>query len=107
MRPETAGAVIVVGGKAGNSGAGPSWAQVAVPYVVAAPPRYEEITSIITKIVQTWREDAKRDERIRDWIARIGWEKFFEKTDLPMTDKHMDDSIDRLSRLRSEVRFRW
>ncbi len=106
MKPETAGAVIVVGGKAGNTGAGPAWAHVAVPFIKAVPPRYEELTSIITRIVEAWKKDAKRDERLRDWTARIGWEAFFEKTALPFTAKHMDDSIDRLSRLRTEVRFR-
>ncbi len=107
MKPETAGAAIVVGGKAGNSGAGPAWAKVAVPVVSAVPPRYVEITSIVSRIVEAWKRDAERDERLRDWIERIGWEKFFEKTGLPMTDKHIDDSVDRLSKLREEPRFRW
>jgi sulfite reductase beta subunit len=107
MRPETAGATIVVGGKAGNTGAGPAWAKVAAPYVKAEPPRYEEIISIVERIISTWKGDAGRDERIRDWIGRIGWEKFFEKTSIPMAIRHMDSSVDRISKIKSDVRFRW
>ncbi|MFQ5815225.1 MAG: dissimilatory-type sulfite reductase subunit beta [Candidatus Hydrothermarchaeaceae archaeon] len=107
MRSETAGAAIVAGGKAGNTGAGPAWAKVAVPFVLAEPPRYGEITSIVNNIISAWSGDAMRDERLRDWISRIGWEKFFEKTSLPMTGKHIDGSMDRISKIKSDVRFRW
>ncbi len=107
MKSESAGAAIVVGGKAGNTGAGPAWAKVAVPYVRAEPPRYAEIVSIVKRIIAAWSSDAKKDERLRDWISRMGWEKFFEKTSLPVTSKLIDGSVDRISKIKSDVRFKW
>ena len=35
--------------------------------------------------------DAKDWERINDWIERIGWPRFFEKTGLPFTKYHIDN----------------
>lgn len=109
MDYDSAGTAIVVGGKAGHSGAGPSWARVAVPFIPNDPPRWKKQVEAVKKIVAAWAKDAKKDERVADWIARIGWEKFFEKTGLPMSMKHVDGFSmgGSLERARSGVRFRW
>jgi sulfite reductase beta subunit len=107
MRPETAGVAIVVGGKAGNTGAGPAWAKMVIPYIPNNPPQWPEVVTAVKNIIDTWVEDARRDERIGDWIARIGWEKFFEKTGLPSTIKHVDGLMGGVRNVRSNVRFHW
>jgi sulfite reductase beta subunit len=30
-------------------------------------------------------------ERVGEWAERIGWEKFFEKCNIPFTNKSIDD----------------
>ncbi len=107
MRPETAGAAIVVGGKAGNTGDGPAWGKVVIPHLPNNPPAWTEIVDAITNIVDAWRKDARKDERLREWVNRIGWEKFFEKTGLKVSHKHVDGLLGGLRNVRSDVRFRW
>ena len=107
MVPETAGLAIVVGGKAGNTGDGPAWAKVAVHYLPNNPPGWEETVEVIRRIVDVWKNDAQKDERIREWINRIGWEKFFEKTNIKVNLKHVDGLLGGTRNVRSNVRFRW
>ncbi len=107
MKTKTAGVAVVVGGKAGNTGAGPAYAKMVVPYLPNTPPRWEEATDIVKNIVETWTQDADRDERVRDWIMRIGWDKFFQKTGLPVTDKHIDGLTGGIRTIRSNLRFHW
>jgi|TARA_B100000315_G_C14583451_1_gene591709 sulfite reductase beta subunit len=107
MVPETAGLAIVVGGKAGNTGDGPAWAKVAVHYLPNNPPGWEETVEVIRRIVDVWKNDAQKDERIREWINRIGWEKFFEKTSIEVNLKHIDGLLGGTRNVRSNVRFRW
>mgnify|MGYP005666569441 CR=1 FL=1 len=49
------------------------------------PPRWPEATAIVKRILRAYRDDAKDWERINDWVARIGWPRFFELTGLPFT----------------------
>ena len=46
---------------------------------------------VIKKIVEAYAKDAKKYERIGDWAERIGWERFFEKCDIPFTEHLIDD----------------
>lgn len=107
MKPETAGAAIVVGGKAGNTGDGPAWAKVVIPYLPNNPPKWTEIVEAVTNIIDAWRKDARKDERLREWINRIGWEKFFEKAGIKPSRKHVDGLLGGLRNVRSDLRFRW
>lgn len=106
-KPETDGVAIAVGGKGGNTGAGPGLARVVVPYLPNNPPRWPEVTQAVEKIVKTWVKDAKKHERIRDWIARIGWEKFFERTGLPVTYKLFDGYVFGMDNVKANLQFRW
>jgi sulfite reductase beta subunit len=45
----------------------------------------------VRNIVETYAKDARKYERLGDWAARIGWEKFFEKTGIPFNGKCIDD----------------
>ncbi len=42
-------------------------------------------------IVNVYAENARKHERMGEWIDRIGWPKFFELTDIKFTKYHIDD----------------
>ena len=106
--PDGDGVAIVVGGKAANTGDGPAIAKVVVPYLPNNPPYWPEVTSAIRKIVDAWSASARKDERVGEWINRIGWEKFYERTGLPLSFKVVDGYDARaLEYAKSNVRFRW
>ena len=83
--PNEIGMCVTVGGKCSNTGVGPRFSKVVVPFIPFRQelPRFPTLTKIIKRIVDTWIAHAKKGERIGDWVARIGWEKFFELTGLP------------------------
>lgn len=102
------GIAIVVGGKAANTGDGPSMAKLVVPFLPNNPPHWPEVTAVIRQIVDAWVAHARLDERVGEWINRIGWERFFERTGLPMSPKLIDGYDARaLEHARGNVRFRW
>jgi sulfite reductase beta subunit len=102
------GVAIVVGGKAANTGDGPAMAKVVVPYLPNNPPRWPEVVGTVKKIVRAWATGARQDERVGEWINRIGWEKFFQRTGLPVPLKIVDGYDGRsLEHQRGSVRFRW
>ncbi len=106
--PNGDGVAIVVGGKAGNTGDGPSIARVVVPYLPNNPPFWPEVTGTIKKIVDAWSRHARKDERVGEWINRVGWEKFYERTGLPLSFKVVDGYDSRAFELaKTNVRFRW
>ncbi len=99
---------IVVGGKAANTGDGPAIAKVVVPYLPNNPPHWPEVTSAIRRIVDAWSAGARQDERVGEWINRIGWRKFYERAGLPLSSKVVDGYDARaLEYAKSNVRFRW
>jgi sulfite reductase beta subunit len=88
--PDGDGVAIVVGGKAANTGDGPAIAKVVVPYLPNNPPYWPEVTSTVKQIVDAWSANARKDERVGEWINRIGWVKFYERTGLPLSFKVVD-----------------
>ncbi len=102
------GVAIVVGGKAANTGDGPAMAKLVIAYLPNNPPHWPEVTSAVKNIVDAWAAHAHFDERVGEWINRIGWERFFQRTGLPMSLKLVDGYDARaLEYARSNVRFRW
>ncbi len=87
------GVSIWVGGKVSNTRGGPAFSRLAMPFIPNNPPRWPEAVKVVKKIVEVWAKNAKKDERMGEWIERIGWAKFFELTGIPFTDKHIDDYI--------------
>ena len=83
--PLNDGISIWVGGKVSNSRTAPMFSKLAIPYLPNNPPRWPEVTSAVKNIVETYAKDAKKYERVGEWINRIGWQKFFEKTGLEFT----------------------
>jgi sulfite reductase beta subunit len=82
---------IMAGGKVSNRIHPPKFSKVVVPAAPNNFPRYPEVCESVKKIVEAYAADARKYERIGDWAERIGWERFFEKCDLPFTEHLIDD----------------
>lgn len=82
---------IMAGGKVSNRIHPPKFSKVVIPALPNNFPRYPEVCRDVKKIVEAYAKDARKYERIGDWAERIGWERFFEKCDLPFTEHLIDD----------------
>ncbi|MFV0438104.1 MAG: dissimilatory-type sulfite reductase subunit beta [Desulfopila sp.] len=89
--PEGDGIAILVGGKVSNAKSAPKFSKLVIPFLPNNTPRWPETVEAVKKILEAYAEDAKKYERVGEWAERIGWEKFFEKCDIPFTDKSIDD----------------
>jgi len=88
---KTDGLSIWVGGKVSDARTQPTFSKLAVPYLPNNPPRWPETVEAVRKIVEVYAANARRFERIGEWIERIGWPKFFELADIEFTKYHIDD----------------
>ena len=98
---------IWVGGKISNSRIGPRFSRLAIPFLPNNPPRWPEVVDAVKHLVEVWATNAQPGERMAEWIDRISWEKFFEVTGLPFTDKHIDDFTLAQTTFRSTTQFKW
>jgi len=89
--PDGDGCAILVGGKVSNSRSMPTFSKLVIPFLPNNPPRWPEVVQAVKGILEAWAKDANKYERIGEWAERIGWEKFFEKCDIPFTIKSVDD----------------
>lgn len=89
--PDGDGIAILVGGKISNSRSAPKFSKMVIPYLPNTPPRWPETVDAIRNILEVYSKDARKYERVGEWAERIGWEKFFEKCNIPFTDKSIDD----------------
>ncbi len=89
--PEGDGIAILVGGKVSNRISMPKFSKLVIPYLPNNTPRWPEVVEAVKKILEAYAADALKYERLGDWAERIGWERFFEKCDIPFTDKSIDD----------------
>ena len=88
---ENDGLSIWVGGKVSNARSEPKFSKLAVPYLPNNPPRWPEVVEAVVKIVDVYAANARRYERVGEWIERIGWPKFFQLTGFEFTRYHIDD----------------
>jgi len=89
--PTTDGLSIWVGGKVSNARSQPKFSKLAIPFIPNNPPRWPEVVSAVKKIVEVWKDGARKYERMGDFIERIGWPKFFKLTGIEFTADHIDD----------------
>ena len=82
---------IWVGGKNSNARAKPTFMKMVAAGLPNNPPRWPEVSEVVKKILYTYKADARSWERLSDWVERIGWPRFFEKTELPFTKYLIDD----------------
>jgi sulfite reductase beta subunit len=85
------GISIWVGGKVSNARTEPMFSKLAVSYIDNEPPRWPEVVAAVKKIVECWSAEALPFERVGEWIDRIGWPAFFQKTGFEFTKHHIDD----------------
>ena len=65
------------------------WKSIAGAAVGGSPGLLDDIA----RVLSVYKEDARSWERLADWIERIGWPRFFEKTGLTFTKYLIDDVI--------------
>ncbi|NOZ88276.1 MAG: dissimilatory-type sulfite reductase subunit beta [Deltaproteobacteria bacterium] len=88
---ETDGISIWVGGKVSDARSIPKFSKLAIPFIPNNPPRWPEVVEAVHNIVDVWAKNAKKYERMGDWIERIGWPEFFRLTGIEFTKYHIDD----------------
>lgn len=101
------GVAILAGGKISNRISTPKFSKVIVPWLPNNPPHWPEVIDIVKNIVEVYAKDANKYERLGDWAARIGWEKFFEKTGLPFTWHILDDYRLAVDTFRTTTQFKF
>jgi len=89
--PDGDGIAILVGGKISNSRSAPKFSKLVIPFIPNDPPRWPAVVAAVKNILEVYAKDANKYERVGEWAERIGWEKFFEKCDIPFTIKSIDD----------------
>ncbi len=89
--PENDGISIWVGGKVSNARSSPKFTKLAIPYLPNHPPRWPEVVNAVTNIVEVYAANARKFERVGEWIERIGWPRFFQLTGIEFTRYHIDD----------------
>jgi sulfite reductase beta subunit len=107
MDAKNDGIAILVGGKVSNARSAPSFSRMVIPFLPNNPPRWPETTAAVRQIVEVWLAEARQGERVGEWVERIGWERFFEKTGIPFTDKHIDDFIFSRETFRTTAAFKY
>ncbi len=85
------GVSIWVGGKVSNARSEPTFSKLAIPFLPNNPPRWPEVTDAVRNIVEVWANNARKFERMGEFIERIGWPKFFEMTGIEFQKEHIDD----------------
>jgi len=89
--PEGDGIAILVGGKVSNSRSVPKFSKLVIPFLPNNTPRWPEVVDAVKHILEAYAAGANKYERVGEWAERIGWEMFFEKCEIPFTDKSIDD----------------
>ncbi len=105
--PEGDGISIWVGGKISSARTAPKFSRLVIPFLPNNPPRWPEVTDAVRHIVETWANNARKHERMGDWIERIGWERFFDLTGIPFTVQLIDDFTLAPDTYRSTPTFKW
>ena len=101
------GIAILVGGKISNRISAPKFSKLVIPYIPNEPPRWPSVVKTVRKILETYAADARKYERLGEWAERIGWEKFFEKCDIPFTEKSIDDYRLAYDTYHTTTHFKW
>ncbi len=104
--PEMDGVSIWVGGKVSNARHEPMFSKLAIPYIPNNPPRWPEVVDAVKNIVEVYAANARRFERVGEWIERIGWPRFFELTGIEFTKYHIDDFTHAGVSFRTSMHFR-
>ena len=105
--PERDGVAIVVGGKVSSLRTNPKFSKLVIPYISNEPPRWPKVVAAIKHIVEVYAANARKHERVGEWIERIGWERFFSLTGIEFTIQSIDDFTFMRDTLRTSAAFKW
>jgi sulfite reductase beta subunit len=89
--PENDGLSIWVGGKVSNARSEPKFSKLAIPFLPNNPPRWPEVVEAVVNIVDVYAKNARKYERMGEWIDRVGWPRFFKLTGIEFSRYHIDD----------------
>lgn len=89
--PLNDGVSIWVGGKVSNARHEPMFSKLAIPFLPNNPPRWPEVTEAVRNLVELWAKNARKYERMGEWIERIGWPRFFRMAGIEFRKEHIDD----------------
>jgi dissimilatory sulfite reductase beta subunit len=101
------GISIWVGGKVSNARGIPRMSKLAIPFLPNNPPRWPEVVQAVKHLVEVYAKDARKHERVGEWIERIGWERFFKVTGIAFTQMHIDDFTFARDTFRMTPTFKW
>ncbi len=89
--PENDGVSIWIGGKVSNARHEPMFSKLAIPFLPNNPPRWPEVVDAVRNLVELWAKNARKYERMGEWIERIGWPRFFRMSGIEFQKEHIDD----------------
>jgi sulfite reductase beta subunit len=101
------GIAILVGGKVSNARGPARMSKLAIPFLPNNPPRWPEVVKAVKHLVEVYAQNAKKHERMGEWIERIGWERFFKLTGISFTYQHIDDFTFARDTFRMTPTFKW
>jgi sulfite reductase beta subunit len=101
------GISIWVGGKVSNARGPARMSKLAIPFLPNNPPRWPEVVNAVKHLVEVYAKDARKHERVGEWIERIGWERFFKMTGIAFTQMHIDDFTFARDTFRMTPTFKW
>ncbi|MEK6527258.1 MAG: dissimilatory-type sulfite reductase subunit beta [Nitrospirota bacterium] len=104
---ERDGIAIVVGGKVTSMRSNPKFSKLVIPYISNEPPRWPKAVAAVKHIVEVYAKNAKKHERVGEWIDRIGWERFFQLTGIEFTFQAIDDFTFMRDTMRCASTFKW
>jgi len=105
--PEGDGLAIFVGGKVSNARSVPMFSRLVIPFIPNEPPRWPQLVSAVKNIVEVYAQNARKWERMGEWIERVGWERFFALTKIPFTEQVIDDFTHAVDTFRTTTQFKW
>ncbi len=105
--PERDGVAIVVGGKINSLRTNPKFSKLVIPYISNEPPRWPKVVAAVKHIVDVYAKNARKHERVGEWIERIGWERFFSLTGIDFTFQSIDDFTFMRDTMRTASTFKW
>ena len=105
--PERDGIAIVVGGKVSTLRTNPKFSKLVIPYISNEPPRWPKVVAAVKHIVEVYAANARKHERVGEWIERVGWERFFSLTGIEFTFHSIDDFTFMRDTLRTSPAFKW
>ncbi len=88
---EADGISIWVGGKVSNARSQPMFSKLVIPFIPNDPPRWPGVVDAVVNLVDVYAKNARKHERMGEWIERIGWPKFFELSEIPFSKYVIDD----------------